>query len=206
MADRLVSTMPRSRTEHLPRSPTSLSSNSSRRVSLRSSVQSEKQHSPLSPPARLNRKRAASLAIIEGSHSPAISELSISSPKSDPANSVSHVCLCQPDPKIPRPRNGTCQTFVESLTSRRLSVSFCCRCILWHLPPLSRLHVSLILQRLTWLLFIAFILYRQHYQGQVIAQNPGLANPDISKIIGAQWREQPVEIQNEWKRLAEVSL
>ena len=113
MADRLVSTMPRSRTEHLPRSPASLSSNSSRRVSLRSSVQSEKQHSPLSPPARLNRKRAASLAIIEGSHSPAISELSISSPKSDPANSVSHVCLCQPDPKIPRPRNGTCQTFVR---------------------------------------------------------------------------------------------
>lgn len=94
----------------------------------------------------------------------------------------------------------------ESLTSRRLSVSFCYRCILWHLPPLSRLHVSLILQRLTRVLFIAFILYRQHYQGQVIAQNPGLANPDISKIIGAQWREQPVEIQNEWKRLAEVSL
>lgn len=56
------------------------------------------------------------------------------------------------------------------------------------------------------LFFIAFILYRQHYQGQVIAQNPGLANPDISKIIGAQWREQPIEVQNEWKRLAEVSL
>lgn len=115
MADRLVSTMPHSRTEHLPRSPTSLSSNSSRRVSLRSSVQSEKQHSLPSPPARLNRKRAASLDIIEGSNSnsPAISELSISSPKSDPANSASHVCLCQPDPKIPRPRNGTCQTFVR---------------------------------------------------------------------------------------------
>lgn len=112
MADRLVSTMPHSRTERLPRSPTSLSSNSSRRVSLRSSVQSEKQHSPPSPPARLNRKRAASLDIIEG-NSPAISELSISSPKSDPANSASHVCLCQPDPKIPRPRNGTCQTFVR---------------------------------------------------------------------------------------------
>ena len=113
MADRLVSTMPHSRTERLPRSPTSLSSNSSRRVSLRSFIQSEKQHNPPSPPGRLNRKRAASLEIIEGSNSPAISELSISSPKSDPANSASHVCLCQPDPKIPRPRNGTCQTFVR---------------------------------------------------------------------------------------------
>lgn len=112
MADRLVSTMPHSRTERLPRSPTSLSSSSSRRVSLRSSVQSEKLHSPPSPPARLNQKRAASLEIIEGNPS-AISELSISSPKSDPANSASHVCLCQPDLKIPRPRNGMCQTFVR---------------------------------------------------------------------------------------------
>ena len=102
----LLSTMPHSRTERLPRSPTSLSSNSSRRVSLRSSIQSEKQQSPSSPPARLNRKHVASLDIVEV-NSPAISELSISSPRSDPANSASHVCLCQPDPKIPRPRNGT---------------------------------------------------------------------------------------------------
>ena len=198
--------MPHSRTERLPRSPTSLSSNSSRRVSLRSFIQSEKQHNPPSPPGRLNRKRAASLEIIEGSNSPTISELSISSPKSDPANSASHVCLCQPDPKIPRPRNGTCKTFVRIPSVFAPSRLFACRCVLWQLPPLSRLHVSLVLQRLTWLVFIAFILYRQHYQGQVIAQNPGLANPDISKIIGAQWRGQTVEIQNEWKRLAEVSL
>ncbi|KAI1480387.1 hypothetical protein F4774DRAFT_408888 [Daldinia eschscholtzii] len=49
----------------------------------------------------------------------------------------------------------------------------------------------------------AFILYRQHYQGQVAARNPGLANPEISKLIGEQWREQPEEIKNNWKRLAE---
>ena len=113
MVDRFVSTMPNSRTERLPRSPTSLSSNSSRRFSLRSSVQSEKQRSPPSPSARLNRKRATSLEIIEGSNSPEISELSITSPKSDPASSESHVCVCQPDPKIPRPRNGTCKTLVR---------------------------------------------------------------------------------------------
>ncbi|KAK8134211.1 hypothetical protein PG984_006223 [Apiospora sp. TS-2023a] len=49
----------------------------------------------------------------------------------------------------------------------------------------------------------AFILYRQHYQAIVAAKNPGLANPDISKLIGEQWREQPEEVKNSWKRLAE---
>ncbi|KAF7592461.1 hypothetical protein BBP40_000242 [Aspergillus hancockii] len=67
---------------------------------------------------------------------------------------VTQFCLCQPDPKIPRPRN-------------------------------------------------AFILYRQHYQAAVVAQNPGLANPDISKIIGEQWRRLPQETKDEWKALAE---
>ena len=52
--------------------------------------------------------------------------------------------------------------------------------------------------------FVAFILYRQHYQAQVVAQNPGLANPEISKIIGEQWREQEPEVKSDWKRLAEV--
>ncbi|KAJ5172416.1 hypothetical protein N7492_005009 [Penicillium capsulatum] len=64
-------------------------------------------------------------------------------------------CLCQPDPKIPRPRN-------------------------------------------------AFILYRQHYQALVAAHNPGLANPDISKIIGKQWRSLSEEEKNKWRALAEV--
>ncbi|OKL59772.1 hypothetical protein UA08_04759 [Talaromyces atroroseus] len=67
--------------------------------------------------------------------------------------SASQFCLCQPDPKIPRPRN-------------------------------------------------AFILYRQHYQAAVVAQNPGLANPEISKIIGEQWRALPAETKEEWKALA----
>ncbi|KAI0181798.1 hypothetical protein GGR52DRAFT_56182 [Hypoxylon sp. FL1284] len=49
----------------------------------------------------------------------------------------------------------------------------------------------------------AFILYRQHYQGQVAARHPGLANPEISKLIGEQWREQPEEVKDSWKRLAE---
>ncbi|PYH96261.1 hypothetical protein BO71DRAFT_417980 [Aspergillus ellipticus CBS 707.79] len=50
---------------------------------------------------------------------------------------------------------------------------------------------------------LAFILYRQHYQAAVVAQHPGLANPDISKIIGEQWRKLPQETKDEWKALAE---
>ena len=36
-----------------------------------------------------------------------------------------------------------------------------------------------------------------------MAQHPGLANPDISKIICEQWRDQPDEVKNSWKLLAE---
>jgi hypothetical protein len=54
--------------------------------------------------------------------------------------------------------------------------------------------------------FVAFILYRQHYQAQVVAQHPGLANPEISKIIGEQWREQAPEVKSDWKQLAEVCI
>ncbi|KAL1883740.1 slightly ste11-like protein [Paecilomyces lecythidis] len=79
---------------------------------------------------------------------------SSSPPKSASSKEATQFCLCQPDPKIPRPRN-------------------------------------------------AFILYRQHYQAAVVAQNPGLANPEISKIIGEQWRALPEEAKKEWKALAE---
>ncbi|KAK7397811.1 slightly ste11-like protein [Neonectria punicea] len=49
----------------------------------------------------------------------------------------------------------------------------------------------------------AFILYRQHHQAQVVAQNPNLSNPDISKIIGEQWNEEPEDIKANWKGLAD---
>lgn len=50
----------------------------------------------------------------------------------------------------------------------------------------------------------AFILYRQHHQAAVVAANPGLANPEISKIIGDHWRSSTPEIKNHWRILAEV--
>ncbi|KAJ5605648.1 hypothetical protein N7510_008429 [Penicillium lagena] len=81
------------------------------------------------------------------------SSASSTSPVKQKDNTI-QFCLCQPEPKIPRPRN-------------------------------------------------AFILYRQHYQAVVVAHNPGLANPEISKIIGEQWRSLSEEEKAKWKALAE---
>lgn len=50
----------------------------------------------------------------------------------------------------------------------------------------------------------AFILYRQHHQSSIVAQNPGLPNPEISKVIGDHWRASPPEVKEHWKLLAEV--
>ncbi|KAI9697306.1 MAG: hypothetical protein M1836_004870 [Candelina mexicana] len=105
-------------------------------------------------PVRLTRKRAASLMARGETRHPEPLSLTSSPISSRKADSASQVCLCQPEPKVRRPRN-------------------------------------------------AFILYRQHYQASVVAQNPGLANPEISKIIGEQWRQQSGETKNEWKVLAE---
>ncbi|OJD35942.1 hmg box protein [Diplodia corticola] len=147
---------------------TTVSTRSSRRTASpsRSSKQDDAAPpTPESPPFRLTRKRAASLAdkgdreeddVVEDitpttTHSRMSSGGASVGSVASPAN---HVCLCQPDPKIPRPRN-------------------------------------------------AFILYRQHHQAAIVAQHPGLANPEISKIIGEQWKSQPEAVRNEWKALAE---
>ncbi|CCC13644.1 hypothetical protein SMACR_07212 [Sordaria macrospora] len=49
----------------------------------------------------------------------------------------------------------------------------------------------------------AFILYRQHHQARVVSENPGLTNPEISKIIGEKWRAESDLHKEEWKQLAE---
>ncbi|KAF2433953.1 hypothetical protein EJ08DRAFT_19327 [Tothia fuscella] len=111
-----------------------------------------------SAPARMTRKRVAHLANLED----AALHKSIAQVSRNPAENtespgggpISSICLCQPDPKIPRPRN-------------------------------------------------AFILYRQRHQQNIIAQHPGLPNPEISKIAGELWRAEPDEVKNEWKSLAE---
>ena len=50
------------------------------------------------------------------------------------------------------------------------------------------------------------MLYRQHFHAAVVARHPGLANPEISKIIGRQWREEDQEVKDTWDALAEVRL
>ena len=52
--------------------------------------------------------------------------------------------------------------------------------------------------------FVAFILYRQHHQHAIVARNPGLANPEISKIIGEQWRSESEKEKLIWTNLAAV--
>ncbi|KAI3128944.1 transcriptional regulator family: HMG [Penicillium roqueforti] len=94
------------------------------------------------------------LPLRERSDRSSSSSASSTSPIKSHKESALQFCLCQPDPKIPRPRN-------------------------------------------------AFILYRQHYQAMVVAHNPGLANPEISKIIGEQWRSLSEEDKSKWKALAE---
>ncbi|PGH27255.1 hypothetical protein AJ80_00965 [Polytolypa hystricis UAMH7299] len=86
-------------------------------------------------------------------HERSVSSNSSKSNSSKDSTSV-QFCLCQPDPKIPRPRN-------------------------------------------------AFILFRQHFQAAVIAENPRLTNPAISKVIGERWRTLPAESKQDWKNLAE---
>ncbi|OQV02762.1 hypothetical protein CLAIMM_07905 isoform 2 [Cladophialophora immunda] len=49
----------------------------------------------------------------------------------------------------------------------------------------------------------SFILFRQHQQASIIAQNPGIPNPEVSKIIGEQWRGLSAEAKEEWNLLAE---
>ncbi|KIW15927.1 hypothetical protein PV08_05977 [Exophiala spinifera] len=49
----------------------------------------------------------------------------------------------------------------------------------------------------------SFMLFRQHRQSSIMAQNPGLQIPDVSKIIGEQWRRLSSEAKEEWNMLAE---
>ncbi|MDA4132174.1 MAG: hypothetical protein OK454_03495, partial [Thaumarchaeota archaeon] len=49
----------------------------------------------------------------------------------------------------------------------------------------------------------AFILYRQWCQAEIVAQNPGLPNPEISKIIGERWRKLPESEKARWRKRAE---
>lgn len=114
--------------------------------------------SPALTSPRTTRKRLASVIEVDDEETPTDTGSPMSAPPSATSTGSpdfsSHVCLCQPEPKIPRPRN-------------------------------------------------AFILYRQHHQQAIIARKPGLNNPDISKIIGEQWKAESEEQKKVWQDLAQ---
>ena len=94
-----------------PRSPVSISTESSGRNSLKA-IHPEKNSEPPTPSSpfiRLTRKRAASLNT-ESANQVGIADLALNSARTNrpatPEATREQVCLCQPDPKIPRPRNG----------------------------------------------------------------------------------------------------
>ncbi|KAF1835982.1 hypothetical protein BDW02DRAFT_578284 [Decorospora gaudefroyi] len=120
-------------------------------------VQKEEPPSTAVTSPRTTRKRLSSLVEIperEDFGSPTEERAPPSATSAGSPDFSGHVCLCQPEPKIPRPRN-------------------------------------------------AFILYRQHHQQAIIARNPGLNNPDISKIIGEQWKAEGDEQKKVWQDLAQ---
>jgi hypothetical protein len=106
-----------------------------------------------------------------------------------------HVCLCQPEPKIPRPRNGKFNfLFIPDVKILEPAPSYVNKegglCLRSSLPAAD--------------FFVAFILYRQHHQHAIVAGNPGLANPEISKIIGERWQAESEHQKKIWQDLAQV--
>ncbi|KAI9888791.1 MAG: hypothetical protein M1814_006296 [Vezdaea aestivalis] len=49
----------------------------------------------------------------------------------------------------------------------------------------------------------SFILYRQYYHPIVVADNPGIHNNDVSRIVGAKWKDETLAIKNHFKTLAD---
>jgi len=99
-------------------------------------------------------------------------------------------CLCPPDPRIPRPRNGT---YVHCLLPLRANK---------HKAKHEKFFVLGV--ELSRPSFVAFILYRQYHQKDILARTPGLTNPEISKALGDEWRKLDKDTRSEWLQRAEV--
>lgn len=131
-----------------PRSPASISMEPSGRGFFKPAQSIGRVSEPprtISPPVRLTRKRAATLNTESASPPPRIGDLALSSARTadPPASDLTReqVCLCQPDPKIPRPRNGALRDHLESrllsTASFLFSVSRYCLVSSWRLTNTS---------------------------------------------------------------------
>lgn len=99
-------------------------------------------------------------------------------------------CLCAPDPRIPRPRNGMHIHYLLPVCAKKHK---------------DKHHSFFVLRNgLTRLFFVAFILYRQYHQKDILARTPGLTNPEISKALGDEWRKLDRDTKSEWLQRAEV--
>lgn len=161
---------------------------SSPRPPLAGIVTSSREGAPAdSSEARLSRRRTAS-SITTNGHRESLEGPSLMTLVSGPQSSDStvQICICPTDLKIPRPRNGKLVDFCQRTQAPTLRVTS--NLTLGNGVP------------------AAFMLYRQHLQSSVVAQHPGMTNPEISKIIGRQWREESQEVRDNWDALAEVIL
>ncbi|PIA15143.1 sequence-specific DNA-binding high mobility group box protein mat-Mc, partial [Coemansia reversa NRRL 1564] len=50
----------------------------------------------------------------------------------------------------------------------------------------------------------AFILYRKAKQAEVIRDNPGVSNKDVSCIIGHMWKNEDPAVQDKYREQAEL--
>lgn len=181
----------------------------------RSSVERDKedeQSTPSSPRGarRKNRLPEADQKAEQNieSDSPTDVKTPASTPSTGSGDLSPHVCLCQPEPKIPRPRNGE-SDILCSLSRWLVRLGWLVALPNSENPILGqRKSCSLCVAQFSSAAdsFVAFILYRQHHQQNIIRRNPGLNNPDISKIIGEQWKAESDEEKKVWQDLAQVGL
>ncbi|PKC07871.1 mating type protein MAT-2, partial [Rhizophagus irregularis] len=51
----------------------------------------------------------------------------------------------------------------------------------------------------------AFILYRRSKQPDIVAQNEGISNNEVSKQVGEMWHKEPLEEKMKFQRLADAA-
>ncbi|ORX93368.1 sequence-specific DNA-binding high mobility group box protein mat-Mc, partial [Basidiobolus meristosporus CBS 931.73] len=48
-----------------------------------------------------------------------------------------------------------------------------------------------------------FLLFRKDVQASIFAQNPGISNSEVSKVIGQMWKDAPFDVKERYQLSAE---